>query len=175
MAKDYEVCGEDVKELVRRMADKFHPDVIESEVSVECIFCDAGVDEHGEPKPAVKLRGVPCAAVIKRTTVEQRTQGMSDATIIIDKRRWEELTDPERAALIDHELEHIDVQREEDGAVKADSAGRPVIKLKLHDWECAGFRVIAERHKDAALEVQAMIQFEQSPDGQLVFGFKDRG
>lgn len=175
MGKVYTVCDEDVKKLVKQLAKKYYPDMIEGEVSVECIYADAGYDDQEKPKPAVKLHGVPCAAVIKKTNVEQRTQGMSDTTIVIDQHVWEKLSEPERLALIDHELYHIDVQRDEGGEVKTDEAGRPVIKLKPHDWELAGFLAIAERHKDAALEVQAMIQFEQSDDGQLVFGFKSRG
>lgn len=171
----YEVCDASVKDLVKKISKKFHPGTIEAEVSVECIFADAGFDKKNNPKPAVKLHGLPCFAIIKKSSVEQRAQGMSDATIIIDQHKWDKLSEPERMALIDHELEHISVQREDNGAIKTDEAGRPVIKLKPHDWELSGFRAIAERHKEAALEVQELIAFEQSANGQLVFSFKSRG
>jgi hypothetical protein len=63
-----------------------------------------------------------------------------------------EMTDAEKDALIDHELEHIEVKM--DGKrPKLDCRGRPKIGMRKHDYQFGWFRSIAERHGVASGEV----------------------
>jgi hypothetical protein len=127
-------------------------------------------DREGEQIPSLKLHGYACAATVRATTLKQRALGQRDALIVFDAFTWERLDDDERRAVIDHELYHLQVVSEERGVPfvlwdpvakciatvpKHDDLGRPKLKLRLHDWHLGGFRAIAERHGDAALEVRA--------------------
>jgi hypothetical protein len=165
----YDECGVDVNELVQQTIKKHHPDLEECEASVMCLFADSG--EAGVP--AVKWHGYPAAAVIKKTSLKDRAQGMKDALITIDRRWWDDAYEDERAAVIDHELTHLEVVRDEQGAIESDDQGRPKFKLKLHDWQLGGFAVIAKRHGDAAPEVQMAKEFRDKY-GQLLMWAEEK-
>jgi hypothetical protein len=74
-------------------------------------------------------------------------------------------------ALIDHELYHLIAQLDEDtGHTKKDDQGRPLFKMRKHDWTFAGFRAVAQRHGRTSQEV---IQARQLHDayGNILFDF----
>lgn len=106
-------------------------------------------------KPALKLHGWPCAAMIKVVSGEERARGGPDAVILIDATRWQDMNVRRREAVVAHELYHIEVKPEagnDPGKVQVDEYGRPKIKLRAHDWELGGFREIVEWYGDDAVE-----------------------
>ena len=47
-----------------------------------------------------------------------------NVTLLIDKAKWDEMDDQEKASLIDHELEHVILKRDKEGVFK-DGRHRP--------------------------------------------------
>ena len=91
----------------------------------------------------------------------------------------------------DHELMHLDpvvegtttetVPSEEDPNLfrkvertffKTDDAGRPRLKIRLHDWQLGGFAAVAERHGEHAPEVVEARKLAER-FGQLLFDFAE--
>jgi hypothetical protein len=168
MATTYEKCDEVVNRRVRRLIQKHYPDLQECEARIDCLFARNG------DGPAVKLHGYACLAVVRKTSLKQRVLGLGDAEIVIDEKAYEDLTETQRDALLDHEIYHLEVQKDEHGYPDTDDAGRPKLKLKLHDWELGGFAEIAQRYGSDAPEVKAAQDF-QDKFGQYVFGFAHAG
>lgn len=167
----YERADADVLEVVRRMMDEHHQDLVEVEARICVMMATAPRNEHGELlAEAVKLNGYPCQAVAKIIPYKQRAAGREDAEITIDADNWKNLSDGERDALIDHELTHFDVKRDEEGNVKSDDCGRPKLGMRLHDYQMGFFDVIAKRHGDASYEVKQAKVFADKC-GQFYFGF----
>lgn len=149
MPVTYDSVPAEVPDMVAGLIDEFHPELAEAEVSIDYLFA---FNDRG---PAVKLHGYPCQATIKVNGYKARKQGLADATIEIDGANWLGKTEDEQRALLDHEIEHLVVLRDKKtGEIKRDSLDRPRLKCRLHDYELGGFRVIAERHGQAAPEVQ---------------------
>ncbi len=72
----------------------------------------------------------------------------------------------QQAALLDHELHHLEVQKEGNGRFKFDDLNRPKISMRPHDFEFGWFSIIAKRHPGIALEcVQAKTIMDKA--GQL--------
>lgn len=146
---------------------KHHPRLVGAGVTVSLVMAS---NDNGE---AVKLHGYRCAAVVGCNSTKDRIEGKADATIAIDAQWWKHAKAAERAAVVDHELTHLLVERGPDRitkdpteipevfreirepSYKTDDAGRPKLKLRLHDWQLGGFAEIVERHGDSAVEQQA--------------------
>lgn len=144
-------AGPDVLDVVDRVMAQYHPALIEHRVTVGLLMAW----NSKKLLPAVKLHGVPCAAIIKNTPYLQRVHGIRDAVITFDGRLWKENSDAWRVALVDHELQHLSplLDRKTD-RLKEDALGRPKLRMRPHDWELSGFQIIAHRHGPQALEVQ---------------------
>lgn len=171
MATTYELADTDVISVLDRMMAKYHKDLTEVELRVCCLMAIPAKNDKGEPlAPAVKLNGYPCQAIIKIISYKDRVAGREDVEITIDADNWEKLSEAERDALIDHELTHIEVQRDDEGTVKADDCGRPKVKMRLHDHQHGWFDVVAKRHGDASAEVKQAKAFADE-FGQVYFGW----
>ena len=133
-------------------------------------FAYAAVNEKtGERKgPAIKHHGYAAAAVVRIVSQKDRVSGMPDAMIDIDGDAWPEWTEQRQRAVLDHELHHLEVVKEDSGAVKLDDCNRPKLKMRLHDFEIGGFAEIAKRYKEEALEVEAARAMADK-FGQLLF------
>jgi hypothetical protein len=123
------------------------------------LMATSDTPENGEP--AVKLHGWPCAAVVSVIGYKQRVDKRADAEIVIDAKWWDGATPNQRRATLDHEITHLEIQKDETGSVKTDDQGRPKLKLRLHDYELSGFRSIAERYGEDALEVMGIRDFDE--------------
>jgi hypothetical protein len=157
--------------MCAKIMKEHHAELDEAEVSVLCLFVDAGMDDDDEPKPAIKKDGHECAAQVKKTTAPDRVAGLPDALIIIDFHKWENLAAGQREALIDHELEHLDLKYGKEGELKRDCFGRPELEYRKHDWVLAGFSSIVERHGVSALETTQFRELNHTTGGQMVFDF----
>lgn len=155
----------DVVEVVNEVMHEHHPQLVDAGVRINVLMA------FGE----LKLHGYAAAATVKINSLQDRVEGKADATIKIDAAGWRDMKEAEQVAVIDHELHHLTVEidgwaketipcptDEEPEAVKivqrpiykTDDAGRPRLKMRLHDLVVGGFRAIAERHGRNALEVQ---------------------
>ncbi len=142
--------------LLAEMQSTHHRDLVEAGVTVGLLAAHAPRDKNtGEPKgQALSLHGYPCWATVKINSLRDRVEGKADATVTIDGDRWCELETPEQRAVLDHELTHLEVVHDADGAIALDDALRPKLKMRLHDVQLGGFYSIIDRHKMAAIEAQ---------------------
>jgi hypothetical protein len=148
MATTYTECPPDIKRRAMDIARQHHQHLLEGDVTIFFKWAENPDDV------ALMNGGYPAAATIKINSYEKRVEGMADATMTIDKEAWEELSEESQIALLDHELQHIDVRRNKAGAIKYDDANRPCLRLRKHDFQIGGFHSVAKRHGVDALEVQ---------------------
>ena len=181
MTQSYERAGERVVAMVTMARLRWHKVLTGCEVTVEAVFVDDVNEETGESSQTLKAHGYPAAATIAITPLKYRVLGVGDALMTIDAYSWAQLDEDERLALVDHELEHVQVRAAERGFVgwvkgaldrsaRLDDHRRPVLKLRHHDWELGGFRAIARRHKSAAIEVKAA-RSHREESGQYAWDF----
>lgn len=155
MAVTFVKADQDVHDHLARVREEHHEDLCDPKVTVDILMTQE-VDGEGNEYATLKHRGHAALAVIKKTSLKERTLGHADALLIIDSVRWGELKERERTALLDHEITHLQVKRNEDGEAELDDARRPKLKLRLHDWELGGFTAVARRHGAHAPEVQSV-------------------
>lgn len=145
----------EVNQIVERMLEKFHGPLVEAGVAIECLFAYALTDDNGDSTgPALKLGGYPCNAIVRVLNPKDRTVGRGDAEIVIDGDQWDTWSDEQKAALIDHEIEHLELKVDGDNNVVRDDLDRPKLRLKKHDHQFGWFDSIARRHGAASFEVQ---------------------
>jgi hypothetical protein len=152
MSKIYSAAPSGVAERVAHLIKLFHPDLKDAGVKIDLLSVS---DDDLECEDALKVRGYPAYACIRAIEIKGRTMGRGDAEIVIDESKWMRLSDATRDAILDHELEHIELQITKKGRVKLDCAGRPKIKMRLHDVLYGHFISIAERHGKASIECPA--------------------
>ena len=168
----YTQAPPEIRARLMSLAQSYHRELIEAEVTFSVLMAAAQRDEHtGEPKgPALtKAGGWPALAKVRIVSLRDRVAGIADVQILLDGDQWEEHSPERMDAILDHELEHIEVQRDDEGQIKADDCGRPKLRLKLHDWELGGFDAIVERHQEIAVELEAARRLMERPCVQQLF------
>lgn len=158
----FEQADANVHQMASEIIERFHPELRpngESFIRLCILLASHDSDKKGS---AVKHDGYDCAAVISIIPYKQRVDKRADAEIVIDKDTWiNELTEPQQRALLDHEITHLEILHDESGAIKTDDVGRPKLSLRNHDWQLGGFRSIAQRYGNDALEVIAARKFDE--------------
>lgn len=138
--------------LAANLQRRFHQPLHDAEVRTLILFA------RNEDGPALKRGGYPAAAIVRVLPLKWRVVTGCDALIELDQRVWEEADRDRRAAIIDHELSHLQpVEKEVDGGrtvLARDDIGRPKLTIKDGDFFAGdGFVEVIERHGEAALEV----------------------
>lgn len=164
----YTPADTDVLDRIARLMREHHSMLVEYRVRIDCLFAHPDLDEDGALKgPPVTLNGYTCAAKVKITSAKDRAKGCGDAEIEIDHDLYQTLTDAERDALLDHELQHLESNGE------FDDMGRPKLKMRLHDHSFGWFDAIAQRHGRASFEVQQFEGFELAVYRPFWLGWAD--
>jgi hypothetical protein len=169
MSKTYEVVDRETDALIAKVLRTHHEELHREGVTIGGLFV-THEDKHGMPQPAIKNRGYPIAAQIQITSLSDRVRGLADAKLTIDHFFWDKLPEASKLALIDHEVTHLILAMDDDGP-KRDDFGRPMLKIRPHDWELTGFVDVVERHGEAAVEMRSLRAFRHEqlslfcPDG----------
>lgn len=151
----YRKASAEVNQIVEQMLEKYHGELRDAEIRIECLFAFATRNENGdETGPALTHGGYPANAVVKVLGLKDRTVGRGDAEIVIDGDQWDTWDDEQKAALIDHEIEHLELKTDAEGGVVRDDLDRPKLRLRKHDHQFGWFDSIARRHGAASFEVQ---------------------
>lgn len=141
-----------VSEMAERLIERYetHGTLTDNHVRIDYLFAFAEVDETtGEIiGDALKCHGVKALGIARKLGLKDRAKGMGDAEICLDGDWWANADEKEREALLDHELHHICATD------KRDNLGRPVIKLRKHDFQFGWFSLIAQRHGQHSQERQ---------------------
>jgi hypothetical protein len=157
----FQLADASVHQLAKEVMEQHHPELRmpDGDFVKLCIMMAFG--DANSSEPALKLHGYAAAAIVKVIPYDQRVDKRADAEIKIDQSQWDAFTDAQRRALLDHEITHLEIQKDDDGFVKTDDAGRPKLRMKLHDWQLGGFRSIAQRYGRDAIEVINAKAFEK--------------
>lgn len=150
----------------------YHSDLDVNMVTVGLEFASITEKAREKGKFAVTLHGYGCKAVVKIVKEDARRYGSPDAVIRVDRDVWDDMVDKERIALLDHELTHLTIQRDDSGIIKFDNCKRPILKMRLHDVDFGWFREVAERHRQYSTEAQqACKMLESKRNVQSIFYF----
>ncbi len=164
MPKEYSQCPTEVTSRAEALIKKFHPDLKAAEVTIDYIFVSSDA-----PAP-LKLHGVRALAIVRIVSTKDRAKGQSDAEIQIDELAYDAMTPAKRDALLDHELEHLVVKRNQQNEFAIDSNNRPKLKMRPHDVDVGWFETIAQRHKENSVELQ-QARWMQNNFGETFFPF----
>jgi hypothetical protein len=146
----YEDCDGKTCQLIKTVMTKYHLKLAGAGVTITALFaCD--IDKDGAIKPAVKVHGHTAAAKIAVTSLQDRARGVADAKLTIETSSWQNMAESRRIALIDHELEYLELKIDDDGIV-FDDRNRPKLKIKIHDYHFEYFHSVAQRHGEASVE-----------------------
>lgn len=145
---------QDIRDFVAQVTEDYHAELKNATVTVGVLMASPTEKEMGEPAPHLKHNGYGAAAVIGITPIRQRVMGIADAVITLDDETWRSLDEDGREALIDHELAHLIVCRDEDDQVKFDDCNRPKLKMRLHDIQIGVFSEIIARHGMKSIDAQ---------------------
>ena len=169
MPTTYEPCGTDVTDLITEVMRTQHAELAQYSTRISAVFATRDSKKHGH-MVALKARGFPIAAKIQITALADRARGEADAKLTIDSYAWNNLPPGQRRALIDHELEHLELRPTTKGE-NTDDLGRPRLGIQTHDWELTGFEAVVARNGENALEAIAMHRFAADYGTQSSFAF----
>lgn len=170
----YRKCSAEVGQIVESMLEKYHHPLRDANVNIECLFAYAMTDDNGDKVgSALKLGGYACNAIVRVLNLKDRTVGRGDAEIVIDGDQWDTWGDDEKAALIDHEIEHLELKTDRNGLVVRDDLDRPKLRMRKHDHQFGWFDSIARRHGAASFEVQQYSRFQEAHHQRWLPGFED--
>lgn len=173
----YALCSnidDSVEVMAARLLRQFetHAPLLDAKVRIDYVFAYPDVDENGIPvNDALKHHGVKALGIAKIIPCDRRAKGEADAEIKLDGKWWESVDDPEREAVLDHELHHLnpvaDGKDTEGRTVfKKDSNGRPKLRMRKHDIDIGWFNIIAQRHGAVSIERKQAAQIMEQC-GQL--------
>jgi len=169
MAKEYTKAGKEALTICAVILKTHYEVLLRAKIKIAMLFADAGFGT-----PAIMEHGRPAAASIKASTVIERTLGISDAIMVIDANVWLTLNEASKHALVHHELQHIEIKCDGDGAVIFDTANRPALTMREHDYDLSGFGTTIGIYGADAVEQIEFDKFRKKTVGQLVFGFDEK-
>lgn len=172
MATTFQECGDEVTRLINQVMTKHHKELADAHVTIHAIGARRESKREGAIQ-ALKAEGLPVAAKIQITSLQDRTRGVADAKLTIDMLGWDMMATTRKEALIDHELMHLSVvqlratkKNPYAKGVRFDDLGRPMLKIRPHDWRLTGYAEVVERHGEASVESAAFMHF-RAEFGQL--------
>lgn len=169
MGKTYHRASAEDRDFLDDQLGKYHEDLQELDIRIGMRMVRASRDESGAiTAPAIMHAGHRCFATIKLVKAKERVFCDMDAIIDIDMDEWENMDDAMKAALVDHELCHVEIKRDKEGNVATDDDTRPILKLRPDAWYFTGFPEVLRRHGSASLEYQAIESIKRLGD-QLLF------
>jgi hypothetical protein len=162
----FQRCDPSVVALAAVLIGEFHEHLQARGVAIDYLFAYADRDpKTGEQKgDAITVRGRRSLGRASLNGPKERARGLGDALILLDGDWWQTVDDPERRAVLDHELTHFAVPEE----VVRDKQGRPKLVLREHDVEVGWFREVARRHGSHSAERRQAAELIER-DGQLFF------
>jgi hypothetical protein len=169
----FERAPKAVSAMLAAIVKEHHKPLHDAKVRFDVVFCRAETNADQTPKGfALKKNGKRCLGIASAIPLLDRAMGRADAQIKIDADWWgkEGTTDEMRNALLDHEVNHFEIKKDEVDAPKSDDLDRPILSIREHDWEISGFKVIAERYGAASVEVMEARELHEMA-GQVLFSF----
>lgn len=171
----YDPAPPEVVSLVLKARDLWHFELKEHGVTLNVVFAFAKRNETtGEPDgPAIRHHGYPALALMRVNNHRDRIEGKCDATLILDGDQYPDWDLKRKMALFDHELRHLELITKEDEhgnpVVQLDNGLRPRLRCRPHDFEVGAFVDVISRHREHAVEAQAIHEAQQYVQGMFAF------
>lgn len=144
MSKIYKKADQQTHEMVLGLLKSNHAAVYGlKDVDLVVLFVESTTDAD-----ALTHHGHPCLAKIKINTPLQIAIHGVNVVILLDHERYDQLSQPRKLALLDHELCHLEI------------TPKGVLKLRPDDYLLTGFKACIERHGQDAMEVLALAQVQ---------------
>ena len=163
MATILKQADEEKVNLLNEVMSEHHPHLVESGVTVQLLEARSELDDEGNSTgPALKVGGYAALGIASITPYLGRVQGLADALVRIDADWWEDASERECSALLDHELCHFQLT---EGDERNDRAGRPRMKMRRHDRQLGFFDEVAGRWgPDSQESQQAQILIKETAE-----------
>ena len=146
----YEIAPEELHEQVASVIGLYHGELRDAAVTFGVLLA--------EPTgPAVRVRGREVVAAVRVVNYRDRVAGLPDVQIVINRMRWDESSEAERQAVIDHLCESLQIKRDSDGAIIRDDLDRPKLSVRHPERIVEWFDAVVRRNGESAPEWQ---QFE---------------
>lgn len=157
-----------VVNLAKEIIERFHHEIYEVEAKIDFVF--AFRDPEAE-EPAIMVRGHRVLGQARVNNLKHRALGLGDCEVLLDGDAWENMPEPNKRALLDHELEHFEIKRhKKTGEYLYDDLHRPLMKLRDHDREFGFFDNIAQRHGADSWEVKNLKKMFEEAGGAYIPG-----
>lgn len=153
--KVFENAEQQVRPYVDRLLEQYHSEIAQAQVQIGLIFV-SDFDKDENPIPAIKLHGAFAAGCISLINGVNAVFNPNQCQIQIDKLYWDNASEEVRLALVDHELEHLELVKDKNGITVTDDRNRAKIKLKPDDFVLTGFMSVVRRHGPHAVEAQSV-------------------
>lgn len=166
MKKIYTNATDDVYAMMDD-AIRHHPHLVENEVKIAIVMI-AGYDKEDMLVPATKEHGAYSPGMVSLVKGKRRVNNQNDVEIFLDQHFVDHSPREKTVALIDHELEHVQMVLDRNGIVSVDeTTGRKKLKLKPDDWTLTGFLSVVRRHGDNANEAASVLNIAGQVDTVL--------
>jgi hypothetical protein len=165
----YTKAPPEVREIAESVMSEFlsYKEFVEAKVKIDFMLAFAEVGEDEEPKGhALTKHGIRALGITRKIGIKDRVMGRGDCEVVLDGDWWNDATPGQQRALLDHELHHLEVVKDEDGVVIRDDLKRPKLRLRKHDVSVGWFAIVAGRHGSNSLEIEQAKQLMDSY-GQL--------
>lgn len=140
----------DEKLLEELLNDERYAPLKSYEINVQLFYKYGKRDKEGELKtPALQKNGKAIYAQTKIVSNFNRMTDDTDVKIILNKDLWDELSKEEKLAILDNELNYIQVKEDKEGEPLTISEDSDKVQLKLRkpDFYCEGFLEIMNIHQ----------------------------
>lgn len=154
MATNKDLANKTTNETCMNTMEKYHWELFDAEVEVT-IFMVTKVDKFGNRtgEPALKKSGQNVAATVRKSNQRELKLGSGDIIIEVDEVAWDNLSVSQSIALFDHELCHVGLKKDKEGAIELTPDNRPKIKMIHHDVEVGIFYDVIVRHGSHSLDL----------------------
>lgn len=172
MPTTYQRADEVVADLAGQIIALYHTDLFDVKPKIDYVFAFRDPDAE---EPAIVVRGHRVMGQAKINNLKHRALGLGDAEILLDGDAWADMPDNRKRALLDHELEHLEVKRhKKTGEFLYDDLQRPAMKLRDHDREFGFFDNIAGRHGVDSFEIENLRRMFREAGGEYIPGILQR-
>ena len=153
----YQRAQQSVLDMVYEVMRSYHPDLDTNDVKV-AVTMVSKFDADDNEFHALKHHGAEANATIKCVSAKRRVHVDHDLEMDIDGLFWRTATAAQQRALIDHELTHVIVVKDEKGQPKRNDLDHIRLRLRPDEWTLTGFACVIERHGLAATEASASMR-----------------
>jgi hypothetical protein len=146
----YELANQMDEQLLNDLLNDERYEPLKSyDIHIQLFYKSGKFDKNGELKtPAIQKNGKAIYAQTKIVSAFNRITDDTDVKIILNKDLWDELSKEERIAILDNELNYIQIKEDKEGEpiYISEDSNKVQLKLRKPDFFCEGFLEIMNIH-----------------------------